>query len=855
MEAARLNIARAGRSALRSALEWPLVGWLLRSWLDDAAPHPADVGCSAFAGAGLSTVEPEEQPDESLRHVMGMLEPPTRSRRRQRLRHAASVTGLAAVIGLVPAAVVGSRALGAPDDPPLLTAPVAASVTSVAQSAAGSVTSTALAAGGEMAVRPSVTVAQAQRLAAAWPASSSLTRSAGAGVVGPRATLRTPLNARAVVPAPTQKLTTYTAQPGDALWTVAQRFGLSPMTVWWANDLPNKDFLRRGQVLTLPASSGLVHVVTDGETLDSIATDFRVSAEKIAEANDLVAGVVILGQRLFIPNGHGPAYQPIDNTDASPLQITLRPREARRGVIPSAGPAIVAGAVATAPSAAVAKVMIPGAIATVVPSVSTGGATAGLPPGTGTTGGTPGSNDPPGASGIIGSTFDDGAIAPGTIATISGGSSSQPTLNQPTVTVNWRNLSWLLKDGATVGLVTGIPTASGPDTIGLPPTQVPGDGTIVRVVVDLAGLFTTQFDGSAFASANCNMAAAAMLYEVQTGIDATGAQMRTWSGATSRGTSLDDLAHAFATQGQPVSTRYGMPWRTFVKEVAKGRSAVVQGWYGTLPHTYDLQPGFTAGHSVFVLGYSSHAFGGAGGFYVMDPLGRGDYTGTWWPASVLHTYGWSGDPNASLTTNHFFGYVALQATPSAKKLGKTPVKPVFQNFWETTKAAIEQALQVTVASPNGGDAPAVRGAVVLIEDPRLTLTARQAEASRSLAWPVAGGHVVRGFSRQNRALLISAAAGTAVKAAADGRVVYESWKDASGNVTIWVEHGPGLFTTYSGLGKVSVKPGQWVSAGDVLGSLSGHGASGKLLRFSVSVNALPGIAAAAADPLKFLGAR
>ena len=155
------------------------------------------------------------------------------------------------------------------------------------------------------------------------------------------------------------------------------------------------------------------------------------------------------------------------------------------------------------------------------------------------------------------------------------------------------------------------------------------------VAIDLSGLFTTQFDGSLFATANCNMAAGAMLFEVQTGLNVTGGQMRAWSGATSQGTSLEDLARAFASQGQPLPIQRYLSWSDFQRQVASGRSAVVQGWYGYLPEHYVLQPGFVAGHSVFVLGYSAHVFGGRGGFYVMDPLGRAGYSGAWWPSDVL----------------------------------------------------------------------------------------------------------------------------------------------------------------------------------------------------------------------------
>jgi hypothetical protein len=419
----------------------------------------------------------------------------------------------------------------------------------------------------------------------------------------------------------------------------------------------------------------------------------------------------------------------------------------------------------------------------------------------------------------------------------------------------------LLSASGTSGIVDGAgfgPSGGTVDAIidqpDLSPPILPADGflgdPVGNVVVDLSGLFTTQFDGSLFASGNCNMAAGAMLYEVQTGLNVTGGQMRAWSGATTRGTSLEDLSHAFATQGQPLFIQRYMPWHVFQREVASGRSAVVQGWYGNLPNRYDMQPDFVAGHSVFVLGYSSHVFGGRGGFYVMDPLGRSGYNGQWWPSDVLRTYGWSGQPGHAGDGTHlaYLGFVALQSNRSAKRLDGSG-RPAFQDYWQTTKAALEAALKVIVTDGHGSNLPAIRGVVLLIRDARLSLTAVTAQNLRALSWPVAGiPKVVHRFSDRHPGLELARGRHSQALAAADGRVIFESLPSASGTTTIWVEHGPDLITAYSGLGHVNVKPGQWVSQGEILGTLP---KSGNLI-FSVSQGALPTSSSGHADPTRFL---
>jgi hypothetical protein len=402
--------------------------------------------------------------------------------------------------------------------------------------------------------------------------------------------------------------------------------------------------------------------------------------------------------------------------------------------------------------------------------------------------------------------------------------------------------------GGTVDVTIRSPDASPP----VAPAVGPLVGPVTDVAIDLSGLFATQFDGSLFATANCNMAAGAMLFEVQTGLNVTGGQMRAWSGATSQGTSLEDLARAFASQGQPLPIQRYLSWNDFQRQVASGRSAVVQGWYGYLPRHYVLQPGFVDGHSVFVLGYSAHVFGGRGGFYVMDPLGRAGYSGAWWPSGVLRAYGWSGKPGHAGEGNKlsYLGFVALQAHRSTKKPMSSGGRPAFQNYWQTTKDALEAALKVIIMSGHGTNVPAIRGVVLFIKDPKLNMSAASAQKSHAMRWPVAGtATILRGFSARHPDLALAPGPHASVLAAAAGRVIFESWRNGSGTQTVWIEHGPDLFTVYSGLGHVDVKPSQWVAKGDRLGSL---GRSPGVLLFSISVGALPTSTRGHVDPTRFL---
>jgi hypothetical protein len=346
-----------------------------------------------------------------------------------------------------------------------------------------------------------------------------------------------------------------------------------------------------------------------------------------------------------------------------------------------------------------------------------------------------------------------------------------------------------------------------------------GHGPVNRLTVDLGVLFTTQFDGSRYANSNCTMAAAAMLFEVQTGRPVSGAQMRRWSNSKRRGTGLLEVERAFRRGRQPVKTYEDLPWQKFVRGVADGRSAVVMGWYGYLPQRYVLQRGFRTAHSVFVLGYSRHVFDGRGGFFVMDPLGRSGYAGQWWTRKALWRFGWKGKVGVHGSGPRAFrGSVAFQMNQSVKHLGKSPTMPRFRSYWATTKELMRRSEQVSVLARNVRRlSPRFGNTVLRVHDPQLRMVPRDAARWNSFRWPLARpGRVTAGYNRQHRSITIRTGAGAKVVAAAPGRVMFRSWsKQTKG--AVWVMHGQKLFTIYTDLAGVRVQPGQWVNRGTLLG--------------------------------------
>jgi len=98
---------------------------------------------------------------------------------------------------------------------------------------------------------------------------------------------------------------TYKVKSGDTLTGIASKFGISMMTIWWANDLKSKDALHIGQELSIPPVTGLVVTVTAADTLDSLAQRYDVDSTDILVENKLDDPNLVVGQVLVIPGAAG----------------------------------------------------------------------------------------------------------------------------------------------------------------------------------------------------------------------------------------------------------------------------------------------------------------------------------------------------------------------------------------------------------------------------------------------------------------------------------------------------------------------------------------------------------------------
>ena len=120
-------------------------------------------------------------------------------------------------------------------------------------------------------------------------------------------TLIKPVAVDTTVPDGSALVKTYKVRAGDTLVGIAAKFGVSMMSVWWANDLKSKDDLHQGEVLSIPPVTGLIVKVTATDTLDSLAARYGVNGTDILATNGLDDPNLVVGQVLVVPGAKGAA--------------------------------------------------------------------------------------------------------------------------------------------------------------------------------------------------------------------------------------------------------------------------------------------------------------------------------------------------------------------------------------------------------------------------------------------------------------------------------------------------------------------------------------------------------------------
>lgn len=103
----------------------------------------------------------------------------------------------------------------------------------------------------------------------------------------------------------------YIVQPGDSLWKISQRFGVSLDELCAANNMTSSTVIYPGQKIIIPRGGApidaprvtyITHTVVKGDTLWNLSYKYGVPVQDIAQANGITTSAVLyVGQVLKIP--------------------------------------------------------------------------------------------------------------------------------------------------------------------------------------------------------------------------------------------------------------------------------------------------------------------------------------------------------------------------------------------------------------------------------------------------------------------------------------------------------------------------------------------------------------------------
>lgn len=102
----------------------------------------------------------------------------------------------------------------------------------------------------------------------------------------------------------------YTVERGDTLGGIARDHDVSLSELISENDISNPNLIHPGQVLKIPGEDGepdVVHVVSRGETLGSIAKQYETSVSRLVEINSISnPNLILIGQQLVVSGQPSP---------------------------------------------------------------------------------------------------------------------------------------------------------------------------------------------------------------------------------------------------------------------------------------------------------------------------------------------------------------------------------------------------------------------------------------------------------------------------------------------------------------------------------------------------------------------
>ena len=94
----------------------------------------------------------------------------------------------------------------------------------------------------------------------------------------------------------------YKVLRGDTIGGIAIKFGLTNIsTLISVNDIVNVRQLAAGQRLKIPSIDGIFYTVKNGDSLNSIASRYKIKLSDLLDVNEISSEILVKGQQLFLP--------------------------------------------------------------------------------------------------------------------------------------------------------------------------------------------------------------------------------------------------------------------------------------------------------------------------------------------------------------------------------------------------------------------------------------------------------------------------------------------------------------------------------------------------------------------------
>ncbi len=108
----------------------------------------------------------------------------------------------------------------------------------------------------------------------------------------------------------TDDIVEYVAKEGDTIDSIATKFSISADTVRWANDITG-EIVAKGKKLQILPVDGLLYTIKAGDTAKSLASKYKADEEVIITFNDAEVSGLQDGSKIIIPDGVKPAPAPV----------------------------------------------------------------------------------------------------------------------------------------------------------------------------------------------------------------------------------------------------------------------------------------------------------------------------------------------------------------------------------------------------------------------------------------------------------------------------------------------------------------------------------------------------------------